>query len=280
MKLIACLKLIRPTHWLKNLMVYFPLFLSGSLIQSISLTAVLPFAAFCCASSAGYVFNDLIDHKRDAAHPVKRSRPIPAGLVAVSHAWLLAVSLFVMSVVMSLNVSGMFLLFILAYLVAMTCYSIFLKEIAVLDMFCVALGFILRLYGGGVAFKIQISDWLFLTVFLLSIFLSVGKRYGEMRILGNDAGIHRRTLEEYPRGFLEGTMYMSGAAVMVTYALYAINHPPMVYSVPLCMFGLLRYLMRIKRGASGDPTESLLKDFPLLATSFLWVIFVAWSVYL
>ena len=275
------LRLVRPLQWLKNLMVYFPVVLSGSLQQvGFSWRCILPFAAFCCASSAGYVFNDLVDRRRDTAHPHKKSRPIPSGQVTVFGALTVCIALAILAGLAGIAVSRVFFFFILAYLLSTACYSLIIKEIAVLDIFCISLGFVLRLYGGGSAFRVEISDWLFLTVFLLSVFLSVGKRYSEMRILGNDAGIHRRTLEEYPRGFLEGSMYMSGAAVLVTYSLYAIGHPPMVYSVPLCMFGLLRYLMRIKGGGSGDPTESLVKDLPLLVTSVMWVAFIGWSVYL
>ena len=281
MNITSYFRLMRPLQWLKNLMVYFPLFLSGSLQRvDLSWLTILPFAAFCCASSAGYVFNDLVDRRRDAAHPHKKSRPIPSGQVTVFGALTVCIGLAILAGLAGLAVSRVFFFYALAYLLSAACYSLIIKEIAVLDIFCISLGFVLRLYGGGSAFRVEVSDWLFLTVFLLSVFLSVGKRYSEMRILGNDAGMHRRTLEEYPRGFLEGAMYLSGAAVLVTYALYAIGHPPMVYSVPLCMFGLLRYLMRIKGGASGDPTESLLKDLPLLVTSVLWVAFISWSVYL
>ena len=158
-------------------------------------------------------------------------------------------------------------------------YSLFLKNLPIIDFFCISLGFVLRLYGGSVAFGVAVSDWLFLTVFLLATFLSIGKRYSERLTLGDDAGEHRSTLGVYPDGFLEGALYLSGAAVLVTYSIYTISTPPLVYSVPLCMYGLLRYLMRIKLGLSGDPSESLIKDFPLLLTSLLWVLMVGWSIY-
>jgi hypothetical protein len=137
----------------------------------------------------------------------------------------------------------------------------------------------MRLYGGGEAFGVFISDWLFLTVFLLAIFLSVGKRYSERRILGASAGCHRKTLENYPDGFLESAMYLSGAAVLVTYSIYAIAKPLLVYTVPLCLFGLLRYLMMVKSGSEGDPTEALTKDGPLLVVSLLWATLVGVSIY-
>jgi len=280
MNCVGWLRMLRPVQWLKNLMVYFPSFLGGGvLLIGLSWRSLLPFAAFCCASSAGYVFNDLIDCQRDAAHPTKTLRPLPSRQITVLGASLVCVVLAILTIITSLAVSLPFLYFTLTYLLSAACYSLLLKDVAILDVFCISLGFVLRLYGGGEAFQIVVSDWLFLTVFLLAIFLSLGKRYSEQRILGDDAGIHRRTLEEYPRGFLEGAMYLSGAAVLVTYAIYAMSHPPMVYSVPLCMFGLLRYLLRVKGGASGDPTDSLTRDLPLFATGLLWAAFVGWSVY-
>jgi 4-hydroxybenzoate polyprenyltransferase len=244
-----------------------------------AIRGVLPFVAFCAASSTMYVFNDLIDHKRDAQHPVKKARPLPSERVTRGMAAILCGLLLVSTILLTWQLSVKFISLILAYMVSSALYSLMFKDLPIIDLFCISLGFVLRLYGGGEAFGVFISDWLFLTVFLLSIFLSVGKRYSERRSLGGDAGSHRRTLAVYPDGFLESAMYLSGAAVLVTYSIYAVSTPMMVYSVPLCMFGLLRYLLRIKSGQSGDPTEALIRDFPLLATGILWVLMVGWSVY-
>jgi 4-hydroxybenzoate polyprenyltransferase len=278
--LMPVMQLIRPWQWSKNLMVFFPPLLSGAIFHyGFGLRLVLPFAAFCCASSAAYVFNDLIDLPRDACHPEKRLRPLPSGAVSRPVAVLLAVALLAAGLVMGGMVSTMFFRLLLTYLLVSVSYTLILKNLPIIDIFCIALGFVLRLYGGGEAFDVLISDWLFLTVFLLAIFLSVGKRCSERFSLGDAAGEHRPALGEYPDGFLESAMYLSGSAVLVTYAIYAISTPFLVYSVPLCMFGLLRYLMRVKSGQSGDPTSALIKDGPLLATGILWLLIVGWSVY-
>lgn len=272
--------MVRPRQWLKNLMVFFPPFLSGSLFQSRELaTMLIPFAAFCLASSATYIVNDVLDIEQDARHPEKSRRPLPSGDVSRGSALFLAVLMLVVSLLLAQRVSVLFLLYVALYLGISSAYSFRLKHLPIFDIFCISLGFVLRLYGGGAAFDVYISDWLFLTVFLLSIFLSVGKRYSERRALGNMAGLHRRTLEEYPEGFLEAAMYLSGAAVLVTYSLYVINRPLMVYTVPLCLFGLLRYLMMIKSGGVGDPTHALVKDMPLLLIGIIWVFMVGLSVY-
>jgi decaprenyl-phosphate phosphoribosyltransferase len=280
MNVSAFILLMRPWQWLKNLMIFFPPLLSGAMSHpGVAERGLLPFAAFCLASSSSYVFNDLFDHERDVLHPVKKKRPLPSGQLSRLSAAVFCCILFVLAIVLSWQVSSVFLALVLVYLLVVVSYSMYLKSLPILDVFCISLGFVLRLYGGGEAFNIVISDWLFLTVFLLATFLSVGKRYSERRYLGDTAGGHRCTLEAYPEGFLEGIMYLSGAAVLVTYSIYAISTPFLVFTVPLCMYGLLRYLMRVMSGQSGDPSESLVKDIPLLITSILWVLLVGWSVY-
>ena len=280
MNLLAYLRLLRPHQWLKNLMIFFPPFLSGAFLPGAMIShGFLPFIAFSLASSANYIFNDLIDRNSDLLHPEKAGRPLPAGLVSVPVAAVLGGLLLLLAIITSLQVSPRFLLFVAIYLAISFAYSTLLKDMPIVDVFCIAFGFVLRLYAGGEAFTVEISDWLFLTVFLLAAFLSFGKRYSERSHLGKKAGRHRRTLEEYPEGFLDGSLYLSGATVLVTYAMYAISKPAMVYTVPLCMFGLLRYLMRIKSGHGGDPTDALLRDIPLLITGVCWVFLVGWCVY-
>ena len=281
MKALAYIRLLRPHQWLKNLMLFFPPFLSGAFPLPVILAeGWLPFAAFSMASSANYLFNDLVDRNNDKLHPEKSKRPLPAGLVPVPVAAVACAVLATLAAITCLMVSTRFTLFVGIYLVVNLAYSVKLKYMPLVDVFCIAFGFVLRLYAGGEAFGVVVSDWLFLTVFLLAAFLSFGKRFSERRHLGENAGLHRRSLEEYPEGLLEGSLYLSGAAVLVTYSMYAISKPAMVYTVPLCMFGLLRYLMRIKSGQGGDPTDALLRDIPLMITGLFWVLLVGWCVYL
>lgn len=280
MKIFAILRLIRPWQWIKNLMLFFPPFLSGALFKpGLALEGVGPFTAFCLASSATYIVNDLMDCEADSLHPRKKNRPLPAGIISPLTARILAALLFAGAVILSLQTSSTFVLLLLGYLCVTLGYSLFLKHWPIFDLFCISTGFVLRLYAGGEAFGVVISEWLFLTVFLLAMFLSLGKRASEQRSLGQRAGEHRKTLAEYPEGFLEGAMFLSGAVVLVTYAMYAINTPFLVFSVPICMFGLLRYLLRVRQGGSGDPSEALIRDVPLLVISLLWVLVVGWSVY-
>lgn len=275
--------LLRPVQWLKNIMIYFPPFLGGSLFlpNVARIWSLIPFAAFCMASSAAYILNDIIDSTSDSRHPVKRKRPIPSGTVSINHAGILSLILVCAALLAAWTVSVNFTLLLVAYLIVTVAYSLFLKEYAIVDIFCISAGFVLRLFAGGVAFDIKISDWLFLTVFLLSLFLSTGKRSSEKVILGDSAHHHRKALGGYPQGFLESIMALTGATVLVTYTMYVISRHSslLVYSVPVCCFGLFRYMLRIRSGKGGDPTESLTRDVPLFFVGVVWLVIVGLGVY-
>lgn len=275
------LKILRPHQWLKNLMLFFPPFLGGVLFTpGFFQKGLLPFAVFCIASSATYIFNDIRDQEQDRFHPNKQHRPIASGAVSVSKAAVFGSVLFLASILLSLKLPVMFLAWLMAYLGLSFAYSTVLKDQPIFDIFCVASGFVFRLFAGGAAFDVKVSDWLFLSVLLLALFLSAGKRLGEKMLLGESSGQHRKSLDAYPDGTLDGFMYMSGAAVLVTYTMYVITMHKLVFTVPLCCFGLFRYMMIVKRGGSGDPTDSLLKDPVLFMVGLVWVVMVGVSTYL
>jgi 4-hydroxybenzoate polyprenyltransferase len=275
------LLLLRPVQWLKNAMLFFPPFLGGNIQACLQLHALVAVSSFCLVSSSGYIFNDILDKDFDSRHPEKKLRPLPAGLISNNAAWLLSGVLLCSGVAAAWFVSHAFFCLLILYVLVSVSYSLKLKELPLVDIFCISAGFLLRLEAGGVAFGVRISEWLFLSVFLLSIFLSTGKRLSEKERLGDAAALHRRALSGYPVGFLDGVMYMTGGSVLVTYTMYVISRHSalLIYSVPLCCFGLLRYMYRIRKGKGGDPTESLTRDIPLLLTGSLWVVMVGWGIY-
>lgn len=278
---ISFLKLLRPHQWLKNLMLYFPPFLGGAILTSgVIARGIIPFCAFCLGSSATYVLNDILDAANDAHHEAKKLRPIPSGKVSRRAATVLGGGLVVCAIALAAGVSRYFLLLLLFYLGVSAVYSLKLKEYAIVDLFCIAAGFLLRLEAGGEVFGIAISEWLFLSVFLLAIFLSTGKRLGEKNALGAASEHHRKSLKHYPDGFLDGIMYMTGGSVLVTYTMYVITRHSLIYTVPLCAFGLMRFMLLVKSGSFGDPTESLVKDRVLFMVGFLWAVMVGLGIYL
>jgi decaprenyl-phosphate phosphoribosyltransferase len=279
----AFIQLLRPQQWLKNLMLYFPPFLGGALLQSgAAVRGILPFIAFSMVSSATYIVNDVFDCRNDRHHPEKRARPLPSGRISIPAALMLAACLASAGIGLAYWAYSLtFLTIICLYLGISLAYSLRLKEIPLVDIFCISAGFLLRLEAGGAVFGIDVSEWLFLSVFLLSVFLSTGKRISEKQRLGDEAALHRKALDGYPAGFLDAVMQITGGAVLVTYTMYAISRHSslLVYTVPLCCFGLFRYLLRIRRGEGGDPTESLTRDVPLFLVGLAWAIMVGWGIY-
>ncbi len=274
--------MLRPRQWSKNLILFFPPFLSGSLFSSteIPLRGLLPFVSFCFVSSAMYVANDLKDIDKDLLHPVKRLRPLPSGMVSERAAVIMAIILGVAGLGAAFLWAQPLIPYLLLYGIVTMAYTTWLKNVPVVDLFCISCGFLIRLQAGGAIFTVEISEWLFLSVFFLSLFLSAGKRLSEQNLLGADAAGHRTSLDGYPEGTLSGMLYVTAATVLVTYTMYTLAHPQLVYTVPLCAFGLFRYIMRVSGGGSGDPTECLFKDFPLRCVSILWALLVWWSIYL
>ena len=276
----AYLKIARPHQWLKNLMLFFPPFLGGVIFEpGVLQKGVLPFVIFCMASSATYVFNDIRDQEQDRIHPQKQNRPIASGKVSTSHATVIGAVLFISSVLLSMKLPITFWAWLIAYYCLSFAYSTVLKDQPIFDIFCIASGFVFRLFAGGVAFGVVVSDWLFLSVLLLAIFLSSGKRLSEKMMLGTLSGDHRKALKEYPEGVLEGFMYVSGSAVLVTYTMYVVTMHRLVFTVPLCCFGLFRYVLLVNRGESGDPTDSLVKDPVMFVIGLSWALVVGVSLY-
>lgn len=274
------LAILRPAQWLKNLMLFFPPFLAGQLLcPGVAVRGIGPLCAFCLISSAGYIFNDLLDREQDRHHPQKRLRPLASGQIGCRAAGLLAASLLLCGLLWTGWTQPALLPYQLGYIAITLCYSLGLKNMPLVDLFCISSGFLIRLQAGGALFQIPISPWLFLSVLLLSLFLSTGKRLAELQSLGACAGEHRASLTGYPHGFLGGTLYLTAGTALVTYAMYVVQRPRLIYSVPLCLFGLLRYILRVSSGKGGDPTEALLKDWILLLVGVLWVAMVFGSIY-
>lgn len=270
---LPAIHLLRLKQWLKNLLLLFPPLFGGLLSTPEAVYGmIVPILAFCFASSANYAFNDVLDADKDALHPIKKQRPIPAGRVSKQTALLVSGALFCGAFFCAIATSWTFAAILAVYVVLMGSYSLWLKHVALLDIFVIAAGFLLRLEAGAEAADVPVSTWLFLSVFFLAVFLSVGKRVSEKLMLADDtASLHRKTLAHYPDTYLEGLMLMTGTAAMLTYALYTVDHAHLLYTVPLCCFGLFRYLLWIKTGNNGDPSEALLKDPLLAGISAIWL---------
>ncbi len=266
---------MRPHQWLKNLLLIFPPFFGGRLLDTAVLGALVPsFLSFSFVASCGYIMNDIMDRKFDSHHTTKKYRPIASGEVSVLIASIIAAVLFLTGMVLAGSVSTRFEGYLIIYLFLSLLYTAYFKNIVIADIFIISFGFLTRVLAGGEAFHVIISGWLFLTVFIVSVMLAAGKRVGEQVALGGGASAQRSILDRYPPAYLEGVLWFSASAALVTYSLYALEHHDIFfYTVPLVAFGLLRYIYVVKQG-NGDPTEVLLKDSHITGVGLLWLIMV------
>jgi decaprenyl-phosphate phosphoribosyltransferase len=269
------IKLLRVHHWLKNLFLFSAPFFGGVIFEESLITKALPaFLAFSLGASSVYIFNDIMDRERDRLHPLKKDRPIASGIVALKTALLLLMILLSLSIYLSLLTGKGFLLYLLLYIFLQILYSLKLKSLVIIDIFAISAGFVIRVLAGGVAFHVEVSPWLFATIFMISLVLASGKRLSEFKQLSTNASLHRESLGSYSDSFLREIFLISSGTALVTYALYTVEQSPdLMYTIPLVTFGLFRYLLLAEKGL-GDATEALTKDLPLSLTVILWLLLV------
>lgn len=293
--LLSAVSLLRPEHWIKNLLVGLPLLFSGNLLDpAFAIPAFLGFMAFNFASSAIYVFNDINDVDSDRKHPEKRHRPLASGAISITAARALGIACLVLALafdaVAGLPPSLHFAL-LCSYLALNVLYTLWLKHLPIYDVSALSLGFLLRVLYGGAICDIPISSWLFLTVLSLAFFFSLGKRRNEIRTAGTKT---RRALgkDGYTDSFLDRCMYVFLACGLVFYALWATTVRPgehadslqsvlLLSSVFIAMFTCMLYTFDIeKSGANGDPVSTVTHDKALLAAIALWCVVIAFAIYL
>lgn len=261
------IRLLRPKHILKNVLVILPLVFSGKLLEPDYLTrGLLAFLAFSALASLVYIMNDIRDADRDRQHPAKKNRPIASGAVPVSHALIEAGVLAVVTVLLS--AIGRFplqgWLCLAAYFLVNLGYSLGLKNVPILDIALLVSGFLLRVLFGAAVTGIAISGWLYLTVTSASFYLGLGKRRGELRQSGGET---RQVLRYYTYDFLDKNMHVCMALTIVFYSLWALETPSpyLMWTVPLVICICLRYSMTVEGSSDGDPVEVIFQDKPLLA---------------
>ena len=276
----ALLRLMRPAHWAKNVFVLAPLVFANKLTDGDAIErALLAFGLFCAASSAVYIFNDIRDREEDRRHPVKRDRPLAAGAIGVGAAGTALVVLAAVTVGGAATLGTAVLSIVVAYLVLNLLYTVWLKQIVILDVMAVAIGFVLRVQGGGAAIPVRVSAWLLLCTIFVALFLAFSKRRHELMLLNDSASDQRRVLSHYGPAFLDQMINVVTASSVLSYALYSVTaesltgdqHQLMVYTVPFVLFGIFRYLYLIyQRSSHLNPTEAILRDVPFLVNIVLW----------
>ena len=277
------LLLLRPHQWLKNLFVFLPLFFGGHLLEAACLRpAVLVFLAYCFAASGVYCLNDIHDAASDRLHPKKCRRPIASGAVSRAQGYVLMLVCLALSlaVIVLGRIHVAAACVIVLYIAMNTAYCLALKHVALLDVFVIAMGFVLRILAGGLATGIVLSHWIVLMTFLLSLFLALGKRRDDMLIYETSGVTVRDTLHRYSLAFINQAIAIVASVTIVCYIMYTVSpdvterfHSIHVYATSLFVLaGIFRYLqLTIVDAKSGSPTEVLLKDRFIHACIAGWV---------
>ena len=287
--LLALLRSLRPAQWAKNAFVLAPLVFAHRLEEPRLLAAAaLAFVAFCAASSAVYLVNDLADREQDRQHPVKRLRPIAAGALPAPAAWVAALVLAAAAALAATRLDPLFGVCLAAYVALNLLYTFWLKHIVILDVMSISAGFVLRVMAGAAAIGVVVSSWLLLCTTFVALFLAFSKRRHELMLLTEAAANQRRVLEHYSPTFLDQMINVTTASTVICYALYAVAPETtarlgtryLIATLPLVLYGIFRYLYLLyQRPGPRNPTEAILRDAPFLANLALWAGLVVALVY-
>jgi len=272
---------MRPHQWSKNFFIYAALIFSQNIFNlPLLVKTTIAFSAFCLISSALYIFNDLKDLEEDKLHPLKSKRPIASGKIKKSTAILVIIVLSLLGFSSAFTLNKNYFIIILVYFLLQVSYSIKLKHIVILDVFVVAVGFLIRVVAGGLAIEVSLSSWLLICTILLALFLALSKRRHELILLEDDASEHRPILEEYSPYLLDQMIAVVTASTVIGYCLYTISEDTvtkfgttnLIFTVPFVLYGIFRYLYLIHQKIEGGSPEALIiKDKPLLIDIFLWI---------
>ena len=272
---------LRPHQWTKNLIIFAALVFAKELGDPAHLLlSVWAFLSFCLLSGAVYVLNDVVDYEKDRFHPIKKNRPIAAGRVNRSFAAVAGVTLYAAALALCYLIDPSFFSIAVIYSAVSVGYTYYFKNVAILDVMAISMGFVLRAVAGGVVIGVEASFWLLLCTFLLALFLALSKRRHELVLLSEDATKHRTNLAEYSPYLLDQMISVVTASCVLAYTLYTVSDETVAkfhtdklsLTVPFVIFGIFRYLYLIhQKKEGGSPSVHLYSDKPLLISIVLWV---------
>lgn len=288
MKFMEYVKLFRVTQWVKNLFIFVPLIFSKNLFGLHLFGQVLyAFFVFSLTASSVYILNDIVDLKKDREHPKKKNRPLASGKVSPNSAFILFILLVAIVTVIAFNLPFLFQIALASYFLINVAYTFGLKKIVILDLFCIASGFILRVLAGAFVIDVYISKWLILTTIFISLFLAVMKRRSEIVNVENNS-LTRKVLEDYTFEFIDQIAGITAAGVIICYALYTVSNRTisyfhterLVYTTLFVIFGIFRYMFLVYRKDFGENIiETLIKDYWSIANIILYVVTIVWIIY-
>lgn len=279
-RLQGLIALLRIKQWVKNVFVLAPLLFTGEFLNTRSVAnSLLTMLFFSLASSATYIINDIHDIEHDRKHPKKsKARPLASGVVSVRSALMLLIIVLLIILVCAGLMMPNVLQIIIFYLLLNLSYTFFLKHQPVLDIFSIAISFVLRVYAGAVALAVPVSDWMFITTLCLALYLASLKRRQELSLSGTEG---RAVLQKYSVFLVNRYAEMSATGALLFYAMYVLTaKPQLIISIPVVLFGLFRYWYIADTLDGGEsPTDALLSDWPLLLTIISWVVACGWALW-
>lgn len=271
------IKLIRVKQWVKNGFVLAPLLFTGKFTDAMAVRdTVIAFILFCLASSATYIVNDLKDIDRDRLHAQKaKSRPLAAGSISKSFALCMLAGIYA-TLLLGFISAPKVMIVILGYLGLNLAYTFALKHQPVIDIFTIAIGFVLRVLAGAVALNAPVSGWMFVTTLCLALYLAAIKRGQELSQNGTEG---REVLTKYTKSLTDKYAEMSATCALVFYSMFVMaSRQELIITVPLVLFGLFRYWYVVEVLDGGEsPTDALLSDKLLLLTVVLWGAACIWA---
>ncbi|NLX05888.1 MAG: decaprenyl-phosphate phosphoribosyltransferase [Phycisphaerae bacterium] len=288
-KPFAYIRLLRPVHWSKNVFVFAALIFAEQnlMFEPDKIVATLiAFGSFCLISSFAYVINDIHDVEQDRLHPRKRKRPLASGEVPMHAAWTLAVALVLAGVFLAFGFKFLLGVVAAAYLLLNVGYSFWFKHMLIIDVMCIAIGFVLRALAGVFAIGVPLSPWLIVCTFTLCLFVGFGKRRTELAVAKNDhqlASDRRPVLANYTLELLGHLLSISAALAVITFLLYTMDPSTaakfgtnyLIYTVPFVVYGVFRFAVIIQTGKYDGPMELLVEDRPFQATVIVWLVLAA-----
>lgn len=281
------IKLLRLHQWIKNLLLFVPIFFAGQIRNTdLLINILIGFLAYSLMASAVYILNDYFDIERDKLHPTKRFRPLANGDVSKNQAKVIFLILFFSSLIISYFIDINLTTILIIYLIMNVLYSFKLKHEPLIDITILASGFLLRIFAGSIPFDILVSKWLIIMIFLSAMFIGIAKRRGEL-ILEND-GSTRQSLKGYNLQFIDMTMVMMATITIVCYIMYTVSEEVVarigsdyIYLTTFfVILGLLRYLQQtIVFESTEAPVKFFLKDRFVQICILLWIVVFGWFLY-
>ena len=294
-------KVLRVRQWLKNGSLFLAILFAGRLFEPVYFKPVLLGAAvFCILSSGTYILNDIVDLESDQNHPLKKKRPIASGLISIGNAQILSIALITTGLGTALLIDNGFFMVCALYVLVMAAYSLFLKQVPVIDVLTVAFGFFLRVFAGSFVAETPISALLVLTTIFTALFISFAKRRAEVTLLSDHASQSRLVLKKYPVELVDKYLTLTFGAAFITYSFYTYQAGPrttgkilelflpqtltrpnwLMLTIPVVFYALSRYMYLIYEKKEGESPENIiLTDKIMLGTSTLWLAMVVFLLY-